>query len=130
MSKIDLKYIAPYMPYGVMVGDGRTPFDLTENNFSNVYLYITTIYLRPMSELQSYFKILWDKKDEEVRKFMDLDFLERFNELDIDHIEYSQVDYLPVGLYNLLLKHQFDVFNLFEKGFADKISNVRNVKSI
>ena len=83
-----------------------------------------------MSELDSYFRKLWDEKDEEVRKFMDLDFLERFNELDIDHIQHSQVDYLPVGLYNLLLKHHFDIFDLFEKGLADNLSNIRTVKSI
>jgi hypothetical protein len=130
MSKIELKYLTPYMPYGVMVGDGRTPFDLTEHNFSNVYQYITTIYLRPMSELESYFKILWDKKDQETREFLDSDLLHSFDYLEVEYIHRTNVNYLPVGLYNLLLKHQFDVFNLFEKGFADKISNVRNVKSI
>jgi hypothetical protein len=130
MSNFKLQELAPYLPYKVNVSDGRTPFELTEHNFTNVYRYITKIHLRPMSELDSYFKILWDKKDEEVRKFMDLDFLERFNELDIDHIQYSQVDYLPVGLYNLLLKHHFDIFRLHKLGVVDNLSNIRNVKSI
>lgn len=130
MSNFKLQELAPYLPYKVNVSDGRSPFELTEHNFTNVYRYITKIYLRPLTEIDSYFRKLWDEKDEEVREYMDSDFLERFNNLIIDDIPVTSQYYFPVGLYNLLLKHHFDIFDLFEKGLAENLSNVRIVKSI
>jgi len=49
--KLQIKHLAPYLPYKILVGDGRTPFELTRRNLSNVYQYITEIYLRPLSDL-------------------------------------------------------------------------------
>ena len=131
MEKLELKHIAPYLPYGLngfliehktncFIIGASEDYVYTDAFFDEVYYTEIKPVLRPLNELIDYFQILWNKKDEEVIKFMDLDFLERFNELDIDHIKYSEVNYLPVGLYNLLLKHHFDLFRLINKGLALK----------
>ena len=51
MEQLTIKELAPYLPYKILVGDGRTPFELTEHNFTNVYKYIHKLYLRPLSDL-------------------------------------------------------------------------------
>lgn len=130
MSHFKLQELAPYLPYKVNVSDGRSPFDLTEHNFTNVFPFITKIYLRPMSELEDYFKELWNKKDKETLEFLDSDLLYSFDSLEVETLHRTKVDYFPVGLYNLLLKHHFDLFDFFDRGLAEKIQNIQLVKSI
>lgn len=124
MSHFKLQELAPYLPYKVNVSDGRSPFDLTEHNFTNVFPFITKIYLRPMSELEDYFKELWNKKDKETLEFLDSDLLYSFDCLEVEHLHRTKVDYFPVGLYNLLLKHHFDLFDFFDRGLAENITNI------
>ena len=130
MSNFKLQELAPYLPYGVNVSDGRSPFELTEHNFTNVFPYITKIHLRPLSELEDYFKELWNKKDKETLEFLDSDFLHSFEYLEVETLHNTRVNYLPVGLYNLLLKHHFDLFDFFDRGLAEKLDDIRLVKSI
>ena len=130
MSNFKLQELAPYLPYKVNVSDGRSPFELTEHNFTNVFRYITKIHLRPMSELEDYFKELWNKKDKETLEFLDSDFLHSFDYLEVESLHNTRVNYLPVGLYNLLLKHHFDLFDFFDRGLAEKLDDIRLVKSI
>ena len=59
--KLELKHLAPYLPYKVLVGDGRTPFELTEHNFTNVFKYLTTIYLHPLSDLTKEIEVNGEK---------------------------------------------------------------------
>lgn len=51
MKALELKHLVGYLPFKVLVGDGRTQFELTVDNFTNVYKYITEIYLHPLSDL-------------------------------------------------------------------------------
>lgn len=59
--KLELKYLASYLPYKVLVGDGRAPFELTEHNFTNIFPYITEIYLHPLSDLTKEIEVNGEK---------------------------------------------------------------------
>jgi hypothetical protein len=138
MNKLELKHLAPYLPYGLkycrvlkspvtlneeikIMGEVSTKGNIHNINNNILGDYTNMKYLpilRPLHEIEDYFKELWDKKDEEVREFLDSDFLHSFDYLEIEYIHRTNVNYLPVGLYNLLLKHHFDVFALIEKGLA------------
>lgn len=137
MGKIELKHVAPYLPYGlkgmVLYEDDNTEICTLGiksfvGNICDINEFINGEYLvkpilRPLSNLETYFKELWYKKDKEVREFLDSDFLILF-EIDIETIQVTNNNYLPVGLYNLLLKHHFDVFGLIEKNSAIDINTL------
>lgn len=118
-NKLELKHLAPYFPYAVLVGDGRTPFELTETNFSNVYNYITEIYLRPLSDLT---KEVFHNEEKIVPlheilmedRFFTKGFLELFGH---ESCKYSTV--------KKLLEYHFDIFGLIEKGLAVDINSIK-----
>lgn len=81
--KLEIKHYAPYLPYKILVGDGRTPFELTKHNFSNVYQYITEIYLRPLSDLTK-------EIEHNGEKFVPIEWL--FNNL-VDETDVVEFDF-------------------------------------
>jgi hypothetical protein len=135
--KLELKHLAPYLPYQVLVGDGRTPFELTEYNFTNVYPYITSLYLRPLSDLTKEIEVNGEK-------FVPLSILEEkfrplsrdlniflFNgriSIDIETQDYSQTIDLFDGflIIQKLLEWHFDVFGLIENNLAIDINTLKD----
>lgn len=120
--KLELKHIAPYLPYNVYVGDGRTPFKLTEHNFTNVFKYLTTIYLHPLSDLKKEIR----HKDVD---FIPVEFLikEGFNVSD-KWIESGFIDIIrsDYEFIQLLLEWHFDIYGLIENGLAVDINTLNN----
>lgn len=79
--------------------------------------------LRPLSDVEEYFRNIWEST-QELPDYISEEYLMQFF-LDINEIENRGTNYLPVGLYNLLLKHHFDVFNLIEKKLAIDINTIK-----
>lgn len=131
MNKLTIEHMAPYLPYDleVMAGGRRGYFLVPQLNTSkherevtvSALMGISQDYykpiLRPLSQVEEYFKPLFEEGDKEIVKYLDSDFLYEYN-INVSDIENYEVEYLPVGLYRLLLKHHFDVFGLTEQGLA------------
>ena len=121
--KLNIEHIAPYLPYSVKVGDGRTPFALTADNFSNVFPYITEIYLHPLSNLTKEIEVNGEK-------FVPIDW---FNE-NYAAIQYTkeqmQNHFISFGTkmsYDIcqkLFEWHFDLFELIEKDLAIDINTL------
>lgn len=136
MNKLELKNLAPYLPYGLtgwiieknndcFIVGASEDYVITDSFFDELdYTEIKPI-LRPFHDIEDYFKELWSKKDKEVREFLDADFLHSFDYLEVEYIHRTNINYLPVGLYNLLLKHHFDVFDLIPKDLAIDINTIK-----
>jgi hypothetical protein len=123
--KLELKHLAPYLPYQVLVGDGRAPFELTEYNFTNVYPYITSLYLRPIScltkEIDLNFEMLNSGLHNDV-EIIDLFCYENINtdeplvDLDLNKLPHECVEYM--------FRNHYDFFGLIEAGLAIDINTI------
>jgi hypothetical protein len=117
MEKLELKHLAPYLPYGIFVGDGRTPFKLTEHNFGNVFPYITEIYLRPLSEISDF---------EEIMDEFSIRSWEVFEDHFFDTVlgrSLNCFDNVNYTIVELCFKYNLDIFGLIDKGLAKSYIN-------
>ncbi len=125
-----------YMPYGVRV---KTNLHKFPNNYTIILNYghlaqfatkdrIIIPILNPMCDLENFFNKLFGKVGfEDVTELLDEDYLLKFNDLRIYEIDNTCVEYLPYGTVQLLLKYNFDLFGLIDKGLAVSIHNVGQV---
>lgn len=133
--KLELKHLAPYLPYKVLVGDGRTPFELTEYNFTNVFPYIDRIYLRPLSDLNTrmedgheYIELLYAIYGDSVTDFNFKDnclieYTSKDKGVTFVRIEYTNRT-MPYYISEFLFQHHFDLFGLIEQGLAIDINTL------
>jgi len=112
--KLELKHLAPYLPYNVYVGDGRTPFKLTEHNFTNVFKYLTTIYLHPLSDLTKVIEVNGEKF---VPSTLGLN-------LPLDNLISEEILKLKYTTVQKLLEWHFDIHGLIENGLAIDINTL------
>lgn len=129
--KLELKHIAPYLPYGVQIE--VTDYCIELGSYEQKKeTYITTLdayglhyfntnvrlILRPLSDLNNIIKHngieinLFDKI--EIYKGSGIDYL----------IEQIRLGLVEVIIFNLLLEHHFDVFGLIEQGLAININTL------
>jgi hypothetical protein len=121
--KLELKHIAPYLPYELKVkllcGDGV--FDKTSRlSVSLLYVYgISRIkpILRPLSQLTE--EISHDNQCFTPIDTLDMDFLQFEYFHSNKGLDLSKVTYLDVVR---LLSWHFDVFGLIEQGLAIEIT--------
>ncbi len=121
MEKLELKHLAPYLPYGlkyfVDYTDGDTEIVNLDGAFiDELYLSngLTCGYqsetskpiLRPLSDLTKN-----EFVDDLGKWYGD------YQELDLDDIDY--------GIVKNYFKHHFDVFGLIEKGLAIDINTIK-----
>jgi hypothetical protein len=123
MEKLELKYLAPYLPYGILVGDGRTPFELTEFNFCNVYPYITQIYLRPLSDIKQFEDIM-----DEFSEYS-WDAFENHFFCDLLGRSLNCFDVVNYTIMELCFKHHLDIFGLIDKGLAVSYSDMQSLSN-
>ena len=79
--------------------------------------------LRPMANIEEYFKPLFNNDNPDVIEFLSQEYLADYGINDISDILNFKIEYLPYGLVNLLLKHHFDVFDLIKNGLAIELTN-------
>jgi len=128
--KLELKHLAPYLPYKVLVGDGRTPFELTEHNFTNVFPYVTKIYLRPLSDLvkevehngERFVPIDWLNDNKSLKLGICVNTQGEWN---IFNGKTSNIRFLEYCVIEKLFEWNFDVFNLIEEGLAIDINTLK-----
>lgn len=130
---LELKHLSPYLPYKLKIIKTTTQsnseiIEMKQLDILNKAIYINNIFvfnknhqpiLKPLSEIQPYFKNLYGSLDhQDVTDYLDEDFLNSMDALDISEIGYKKIEYLPYGTLKVLLKHHFDVFDLIEAGLA------------
>lgn len=141
-----LKYLVGYLPFKVNVSDGRSPFELTIYNFSNVYRYITEIYLRPLSDLTKEIEVNGEKfvPCEELLKirfkqYYESQTISRYQEIcfnskivwfqntanyNLDIPNYVNINKNSFDTIQKLLEWHFDIYGLIEQGLAIDINTL------
>lgn len=132
--KLKIEHLAPYLPYKLllgledtmeleeMIGLLKDEVLTTEDNYE---YSIAKPILRPLSEVKNYFLELWAKGDSDTRDYFDADYLGEFN-IDADDTDFSNIrtHYLPYGVFYLLAKNHFDLFDLISLGLAIDINTL------
>jgi len=142
MEKLELKHLAPYLPYGLKgkYGDSNTIWTLnpaiTEIRYESeelpLYHFISKFppkpILRPLSDLtreievngERFIPIYWFEHNSKDTMYFEDDFLRgivlRGNSYKITQCSYN--------ILQILLKWHFDVFGLIEKGLAIDINTL------
>lgn len=142
MGKLKLEDIVGYLPYrlegyadkeinfknGSFIRKGK--YTLSIGNISDMIDQSLFERIKPVLKpltydtIESYFIPLWDSKDEDVIKYMDADFLHRFD-TEIDYLQDVIPEYLPLGVVNLFHKHHVDFKDLIKKGIAVDANNLK-----
>ena len=138
--KLELKHLAPYLPYGVMIyskfknSDNYSTFEINHKNFNSTLTHNSRKpILRPLSDLSEVIEHnnekfipteLLDSDEYPIDFFVDTNF-----EYILDWINCYQKNhhilFLPFGLINQLIEWHFDVFGLIEKGLAIDINTIK-----
>lgn len=147
MMKLELKHLAPYIPYDLKIQDGIgdirsiNTLDLSprviENGVTEYCSYIRPI-LRPMSDVKFIFQKLVDGmpfgpdyksglffEEKKISKNTDLFIIKSTvcNELVLNKREPLTCPYLAIAI---LIENHFDVFGLIEKGLAIDINMIES----
>jgi len=137
--KLELKHLAPYLPYGVKVKD-------VDNDTYEIVIYIddllivrrtrrlcsikikielTKLILRPLSDL--FVEIETNEKFIPVLELMELadtdyerDFINNLEQI----VKEGKIEYMPYSLIKYLFEWHFDVFGLIEAGLAIDINKI------
>lgn len=147
MDKIEVHQIMPYLPYKLkaIILDYKSDYvgneideiaGIEQWDKSGTKWSLFTIggskpsidrikpIIRPftLNDIYDYFS---DKLEADISPytFISEEFLHEFS-IDFDEIFESKTEWLPVGLYNLLIKHHFDIFGWIEKGLAVDINGL------
>jgi hypothetical protein len=147
--KLELKHLAPYLPYGLRF---KTDFDHLEYLMTSLNIHKSKVTFRAINNFKNSktkaVKLLGNNKPilrplsdltEDILKGIKRMMLVDFKYIDRDGIQsihfpkgnicitsinYEIVDECSLGFYNYLLKHHFDVFGLIEQGLAIDINTL------
>lgn len=124
MEKLELRHIAPYLPYklkGLFKDeDDNAKNYLSELETDNIEYFLdeATIILRPLSDLTKEIEQNFFPYDE-LWKY------HNFSSMNFYYIEKDPTRY-PYTIVSALLSWHFDVFGLIEKGLAIDINSFDN----
>ena len=137
MEKLELKHLAPYLPYGLKAEILDYKCDYVNKRYDEIvgvhqwdktclYWSVLTVggskpnierikpMLRPLSDLTK-------EIEHGGEKFVPTKALSMW---DLEGITAIDIPHIPVNLYELLLKWHFDIFGLIEKGLAVDINTL------
>lgn len=150
MSSIELKHLAPYLPYGLRIKEGNTEFEMTGSFLDEWFNYGEPMKGKPIlrslsdlneSELKRIISYLF-KDTKMIRPQMDRIYCNRgfitFFDLDTSQ-SYVAVkpgyESLPVlnmsntfDDYSIFFELHIDMFGLIEKGLAIDINSLKTIK--
>ena len=132
--KLELKHLAPYLPYGLKLFDPNPEVnggftELNEDNLGEYLFYPLSIpILRPLSDLTKEIMV----NGEDFVPYEHYVFVETM--LVNEYLEYlceaksdlSEDGLLPYSIVQLLFEWHFDVFGLIEKGLAIDINELKH----
>jgi len=128
MDKLELKYIAPYLPYKLSIQHGDKSKVMNMGKGSSVYwIGISAVIdwynsemlskpkpiLRPMSDF-------WDTSKSWMQQVRDID-----NSIEFWSGEFDNPCHLPYVCFELLIRNHFDVFDLIGQGLAIDINTLK-----
>lgn len=124
--KLELKHLAPYLPYGLNGEDNSLLIGLLEfrvqliheptGSYGNCEIKDFKPILRPLSDLKES-----DFFDEHISLGLDTVFM--WNNI-MSIVKHKQYSLLPQSLFKWLLENHFDVFRLIEKDLAIDINTL------
>lgn len=136
MEKLELKYLAPYLPYGLkayhVFEKELLERDVTVNNVMS-FVYGDTnakIALRPLSELTKEIEINGKKFTPYIELLRECSFnVENMSKEDVEYFkpEPKELSCIETRMYlevAKLFEWHFDVFGLIEKGLAIDINTI------
>tara|TARA_R110000772_G_C13310212_1_gene439948 strand:- start:1572 stop:2030 length:459 start_codon:yes stop_codon:yes gene_type:complete len=151
MNKLELKHLAPYLPYGLTIYDKYKKsdkfdiYEMTLNNLNGVIKNdLRKPILRPLSDLKKMIKhngntfCPFNVIDEDCNydHICDTDYntdwsdkgdsIYDYLELFIKDDSKYRINFLPYGLITKLFEWHFDVFGLIPKGIAIDINTLDN----
>lgn len=136
MEKLELKDLAPYLPYGLKIRssegmteilgyewvNGKIIYQLDTDDDSGDFAFDDPIkpILRPLSDLTKEIEIDGEKLVP-MKWFSESEYYKRGLNQSISNWQHLKNHYFT---YNLLFKWHFDVFGLIEKGLAIDINTL------
>lgn len=133
--KLELKHLAPYLPYGTLFFNGdlykwiyktdsicRCEDNYVSASIETIICYGYKPILRPLSDIVPYFYKLFI--DGELGEYLDSEFLEKHSIYELEELENIKVENLPYGTFQLLVKYHFDVYDLIQNGLAIDINTL------
>ena len=132
MQKLELKHIAPYLPYGLsVITDDELESKVSIVDAKNDMLYILNYHyklnwvkplLRPISDLFKGSKTAI-KEIIELNDSYDYNnsFTEVYDSNEDYYLDFNNAKTLPYQVVEILFKYHFDVFGLIEKGLAQPL---------
>lgn len=129
MEKLELKHLAPYLPYGLRVGKKFQESFFEEEMDISIMASLFNDHrkkpiLRPMSDLMN----KCDLKEVEEEDDAWVTHLMGRNPAFFDYRTYKP-RYRPYYEVELLIENQFDVFGLIPKGLAYNINDLKNERA-
>ena len=145
--KLELKHIAPYLPYGLKFRNGKE-FDVVTGIDNNTVISLFRGHLANFTSIEEIKPILRPLSDltKEIevdgKRFVPIDIFEISDSENADEYDFgnvklirslrilanygivNDVKYLPYGVIQLLLSWHFDLFGLIEKGLAVDINTL------
>ena len=136
MEKLELKHLAPYLPYDLeckvwkpahihnnkvvkLVGlINKDCGCFTQNNY---YYDEFKPILRPLSDLT---KVIQHNGDEFI-PYIEYNYISEFLE-ELSTLDYTYMDHVQYKVINVLFELHFDVFGLIEKGLAIDINTIKS----
>ena len=133
--KLQINHITPYLNHKLMTNQGLlvglewqsikwSALVLTDskdgkNTIEYKDLDGVKLLLKPLSEFESFIRDIWENEsDKQVMEYTSYEYLEEFG-MYIETIWETHTQYLPLGLYNILLKYHYDIFGLIDNGLAE-----------
>ena len=121
MEKLELKHLAPYLPYGLKIK--------TKGGIVKLLAFDINLWESNKLELKPILRPLSDLTDEQ-KKIIYFDVIgtdnDMYGTLDefIDYLGETNEYHLPYCIYRQLLEWHFDLFGLIEKGLAVDINSL------
>jgi hypothetical protein len=128
--ELELKHLAPYLPYGLKIRNGNNNYTLVANanlyetdgfvSIGSIREGIDKPILRPLPDL---IKVIQHNKEEfipSIEYHYIKDELEELSSLDCSYIRYARYN-----VVSILFELHFDVFGLIEKGLAIDINSLK-----
>ena len=139
MEKLELKHLAPYLPYGLnMYYAGKKGSSIIDGNIEPYTSEMRPVSMMPMlrNEKGLYKPILRPLSDltkeitthkicgEFIEQWCE-DWIEHFVDFTGKHNE-ANIKACPYDLMEILLENHYDVFGLIEKGLAIDINTIKS----